>query len=157
MDISKSKSYVVGMMLDPNSYHTLFIETPRGSFVKWNEVGSIDFISPLPSPFHYGHVVGFQGGDGDPLDALYIGKLRTRTMKSCVVGVVRFVDNDQQDDKWIFSDGKLSQHHNWLIYGFFSVYALCKNLVAKTKGRANLSYIQSIEFWDDASHPNSRR
>ena len=152
MDISESKSYDVSTMLVPNSHHTLFIETPRGSFVKWNESGEVDFVSPLPCPFHYGHVVGFQGGDGDPLDALYFGPLNDAHVDGRVVGVVRFVDNNQQDDKWIFSDQKLSKRHGWMIRGFFSIYALCKNMVAKMKGRATLSYIRSIEIWDSAQH-----
>ena len=56
--------------LTPFSEYHIYIETPRGSFVKRNEHGRVDFISPVPCPFHYGHVIGFDGGDGDPLDAL---------------------------------------------------------------------------------------
>lgn len=112
------------MMLRPNSVHTLFIETPRGSFVKRNETGGVDFVSPAPSPFHYGHVVGFQGGDGDPLDCVYLGHLTQNPIEAPVVGVVRFVDNDLQDDKWIFSKHTLSRRQRWLIQGFFTGYAL---------------------------------
>lgn len=138
-------------MLSPNSVHTLFIETPRGSFVKRNETGGVDFVSPMPSPFHYGHVVGFQGGDGDPLDGLYLGKLYQNPITARVIGVVRFVDNDLQDDKWIFVNQTLRRRDKWLIHGFFTGYAVCKNVVAKIKGRATLSYMQSIELWDELS------
>lgn len=139
------------MMLSPNSVHTLFIETPRGSFVKRNETGEIDFVSPMPSPFHYGHVVGFNGGDGDPLDGLYIGRFNQNPIRAKVIGVVRFVDNDLNDDKWIFSNSPLRRRDLWLIHGFFTGYALCKNLVAKMKGRATLSYMKSIELWTEVS------
>ena len=42
----------------------IYIETPKGSFVKRNEQQRIDFVSPLPCPFNYGHIKGEVGGDG---------------------------------------------------------------------------------------------
>ena len=83
---------------------TIHIETPKGSFVKRDEHGSEDFVSPLPAPFNYGHVVGQMGGDGDPLDAVLLGSaLQSGESQGYVVGVVRFVDCNQPDDKWICS------------------------------------------------------
>jgi inorganic pyrophosphatase len=49
------------------------IEVPRGSFLKRSLSGSIDFVSPLPSPFNFGAVPTWLGLEGDLLDALVLG------------------------------------------------------------------------------------
>ena len=106
-----------------NSMQTILIETPRGSFVKRNEHGAIDYVSPLPSPFNYGRLQGFNGGDGDPMDAIWFGSdpVAKRATGS-IVGVVRFVDGGQVDDKWLLTDQETLSvwQHRQLLY-FFSL------------------------------------
>ena len=59
------------------------IEVPRWSFVKRKDDGSVDYVSPLPSPFNYGSVPGTLSPDGDPLDALVL--LEDPTFPGCHV------------------------------------------------------------------------
>ena len=40
------------------------VEVPRGSLAKRGAHGQIEFLSPVPCPFHYGSVVGVLGADG---------------------------------------------------------------------------------------------
>ena len=68
-------------MPTPLQNQIIVIETPKGSFVKRNEHGQTDFISPFPCPFNYGHIKGKIGGDGDPLDGLLLGQVRKTAMK----------------------------------------------------------------------------
>lgn len=120
---------------DPfSSMHRVQVETPKGSFLKKNELGDIDFISPIPSPFNYGSIVGVKGQDGDLMDALILGRrLRAGTVvEMFVLGRVVFVDAGIQDDKWIFSRQKSIGRKDLLkMTYFFRGYALCK----RWKGR----------------------
>ena len=134
--------------LKPYTEYRIYIETLRGSFVKRNEEGTMDFISPIPCPFHYGHVIGFDGGDGDPLDAIFIGDVENEPSQVAqVVGVVRFIDNNMRDDKYIFTNGSLTSAERNRIQRFFDLYAICKNVLAKVKGHATLSHVETVEFW----------
>lgn len=123
------------------------IETPKWSFVKRNELGKVDLYSPLPSPFHYGRVQSLQhgntqptdvqGGDGDPLDALLLDSSTYQygdVVEAFVVGVVRFIDKDQRDDKWILSSvPEVSWYDKAKIALFFHNYALIKKIATRRK------------------------
>jgi hypothetical protein len=49
---------------------TVVIDVPRGSFIKRDDDGAVDFVSPIPCPFNYGHVPGSLAEDGDAVDAV---------------------------------------------------------------------------------------
>ena len=134
-----------------NSLQTILIETPKGSFVKRNELGKIDYVSPIPSPFDYGRMEGFAGGDGDPMDAIWLGtRLETERATGHVVGVVRFVDGGETDDKWLISDKPFVSRANVrMLRVFFRVYAQVKNVLDLFRDRAINSKLLAIEIWVD--------
>ena len=114
--------------------HTVQVETPKGSFLKKNELGDIDFISPIPSPFNYGSILGIRGEDGDLMDAVILGKRLEQgvTERMFVLGRVVFLDAGIQDDKWIFSkETHLKRRDSLKMESFFRIYAMCK----RWKGR----------------------
>ena len=128
---------------------TIHIETPKGSFVKRDEHGSAEFISPLPAPFNYGHVVGQMGGDGDPLDAVLLGAaLKSGENQGYVVGVVRFVDCNQPDDKWICCpQPRISRPQRQMVQYFFQLYAVAKQLWAWMRIRGCQCRVLRIEWF----------
>ena len=110
--------------------YQIVIETPKGSFIKRNENGKIDLISPFPCPFNYGRVVGFWGEDGDPLDAILLGDSVSYNSTHWVplIGVVLFVDDGKEDHKFIFSTSSPSTNEEYTLNRFFHRYAYIKNL-----------------------------
>ena len=141
-------------MLEPEfcSQQTILIETPKGSFVKRNEHGQIDYVSPLPCPFHYGCLMGLDGGDGDPMDAIWFGKSPSNNqVTGVVIGVVRFIDKGAVDDKWLVTDGRpLTRTEIWSLQNFFRGYATLKNLLEFITDRAMNSELVTIELWHNA-------
>ena len=131
------------------SQQTIFIETPKGSFVKRNEFQKIDFVSPIPSPFHYGRLSGFDGQDGDPLDAIWLGRI-TKERQYCgkVVGVVRFVDNGAGDNKVLLSDRALTPNQVQQLKVFFQLYAICKNCLVLIGFHDKKSKLVDVEVFD---------
>ena len=134
-----------------NSIQTIHIETPKWSFVKRNELGKIDYVSPLPSPFDYGRLEGFAGGDGDPMDAIWLGtRLDSDHATGNIIGVVRFIDGGATDDKWLLSDkSTVSQFDFQMLKIFFRVYAQAKNVLDLFGDRAIISELNAIEIWVD--------
>ena len=110
--------------------YTAIIETPKWAFIKRDENGSVDLISPIPCPFNYGRVKGLQGKDGDPLDAVVLGP-GLHYNASCVmpvVGRVLFVDAGLEDHKIIFSKCAPSEKELLSLRLFFRFYAKIKKL-----------------------------
>lgn len=104
------------------------VEIPKGTHRKRRADGSTDFVSPVPSPFNYGSVVGSMSGDGDPEDVVILGPrlpLGTRA-ELPVRGLVRFVDAGVPDDKWVVSTWPPSQDTWMSVRAFFAVYARFK-------------------------------
>ena len=112
------------------------IDVPRGSFIKRDDQGAVDFVSPVPCPFNYGHMPGTVAADGEALDALVLGP--TRPLGSTVTMVVRaridFVDAGCPDPKWVCADAPLSKFDRWQVSGFFRSYALAKRLINRVRG-----------------------
>ena len=110
--------------------YEVVIETPKGTCIKRNETGSVDLVSPFPCPFNYGRVEGYIGKDGDPLDAIILGKRLSYNSRHHVpvMGVVRFIDGGEEDDKWIFSNESPTWFQERKLYFFFRMYAQIKNL-----------------------------
>lgn len=107
------------------------IEVPRGSFVKRDERGAIEFVSPLPCPFNYGAVPALRGGDGDRLDAVVLGA-RLAAGTRCTLPVqaaIRFSDAGVVDDKLICAAAPPGAARRVAIIGFFRIYAVAKRLL----------------------------
>ncbi len=116
----------------PSDLARVRIEVPRGSLVKWDSQGGIDFLSPVPCPFNYGSIADSLAPDGDPVDALVLGgRLRRgRTVACRPVGWIRFVDDGTVDDKCIClppgRDAAPTRGELRALRAFFQVYALVK-------------------------------
>ncbi|MDG1478870.1 MAG: inorganic diphosphatase [Myxococcota bacterium] len=107
------------------------IEVPRGGFIKWGADGSIDYVSPIPSPFNYGSAPEHPGQDGDPADVVVLGRRRRRgeTEVMSVWGRVRFLDQGHQDDKWICAARAPRRRERIALEVFFRIYAVPKSII----------------------------
>lgn len=115
----------------------VIIEVPRGAFVKRRPDGTVDFVSPWPSPFNYGSVCGSLADDGDPQDALVLGP-RMKAGERCIVTVwerVRFEDNGAVDDKWICGEHPPTENERRRIIRFFTCYVWAKRGLNQIRGR----------------------
>ena len=94
------------------------VEIPAGTNAKW-EVDPVDgllkwefrnekprIVAYLPYPANYGMVPRTAlskelGGDGDPLDVMVLGPgvQRGEIVKTRIIGVLKFLDGGEQDDK----------------------------------------------------------
>ena len=112
------------------------IEIPRFGFVKREAGGRVDFVSPIPCPFNYGCVPGDVAPDGDPPDAIVLGRRlpRNTRVRVPVVGVVRFTEGDLQDDKLICSFRPPTAADLRSIGAFFALYARVKTAAARVVG-----------------------
>ena len=128
--------------------HTVTIETPKFSFIKRKDNGSIDYISPFPCPFNYGSVPGTLSGDGDREDAVVLGKRLKMgvTLEVPVVAVVRFVDKGEDDPKYICSYYKITNSEKMIVVGFFKFYAFAKGLLNKLRGKKGKTKFAGIDF-----------
>lgn len=121
----------------------VIIETPKMSFVKRKDDGSIDYISPFPCPFNYGSVPNTTSGDGDRMDAVVLGKKLSRGTKVTVpvVATVHFVDKGEQDQKLICSNDDsdflygLSTKDERTVRRFFTFYAFAKGMLNRIRGK----------------------
>lgn len=96
------------------------IEIPAGTNEKWEfskETGDIEheikngsprIVKYLGYPGNYGFIpqtilTSESGGDGDPFDCLVIGSslIRGEIVRIKVIGMLKFLDNSEQDDKLI--------------------------------------------------------
>lgn len=116
---------------------TVVIDVPRGSFIKRGDDGRIDFISPLPSPFNYGHVPGTLADDGDAQDAVVLGPRLPRGHRRTVRvhGAIRFLDAGREDPKWICADAPLDAAAQRSVERFFRRYAAAKRMINGVRGK----------------------
>jgi hypothetical protein len=84
------------------------VEVPKWSFVKRSQNGIIDFVSPLPCLFNYGSVPIIPAPDGDPLDAIILGKRLPLGHQGIVrvKGIIKFTDAGLVDNKLICTQRK---------------------------------------------------
>lgn len=117
----------------------VLIETPRGSLVKWRSDGRVDFVSPLPCPYNYGCIPGFQADDGDPLDVLVLGPRlrRGERLRVPVVGVVDFLDAGRADPKVICSARPMDEGDRAGLERFFRLYARFKRVLHRIRGQVS--------------------
>lgn len=116
---------------------TVVIDVPRGSFIKRGDDGGVDFVSPLPSPFNYGHVPGTLADDGDARDAVVLGPRlpRGHRLTVRVHGTIGFLDAGQQDPKWICADVPIDASARRAVERFFRGYAVAKRLINGARGK----------------------
>ncbi len=114
------------------------IEVPKWSFIKreLHDGGGVDFVSPVPCPFNYGHVPGMQGQDGDPVDALVLGSRRGvgSKLELPVFAVVRFLDGGCADDKLVLAEKPPTDAQILWIRAFFVVYTVAKKCLNNWRG-----------------------
>jgi len=115
---------------------SVVIDVPRGGFIKRNDDGAIDFVSPIPSPFNYGHLPGTLAADGDALDAVVLGPRLPRGTRATVAvrGTIGFVDAGVADPKRICSDRPIAPGERRRVEGFFRRYAVVKRLINRVRG-----------------------
>jgi inorganic pyrophosphatase len=113
------------------------IEVPKGGLVKRRSDGSIDFVTPIPSPWNYGYVPGTESGDGDPLDAIVLGPRLAKgvAVEREVVAEVDFLDEGQPDPKLVLAERALSAFDQKRIVLFFRIYERAKRVLARSRGR----------------------
>ncbi len=123
------------------------VEVPRCSFVKRREDRSVDFASPLPSPFNYGAVPGSRAPDGDRLDVVLLGPRQhegTR-VRARVHGVVHFVDAGDADPKLIAGEAPPTRQDLARIHAFFAFYARAKAILNRARGKGGPTRLDTIE------------
>lgn len=116
----------------------VFIEIPRGSFLKRNARGKLEYLSPVPCPFNYGSVPSRIGTDGDPLDAVVLGRRLSRGTRLSIaaIGAVRMFDHGEEDHKLICGARPVGARMRAWILLFFRFYAKCKGLINFCHGRS---------------------
>lgn len=130
----------------------VLIEVSAGGLVKWGADGGVDFVSPLPCPFNYGSVPGRVAPDGDPPDALLLGPAlpRGRRQRGREVGLVRFLDDGQRDDKLLCLPldraGPPTPGELFRVRAFFRLYARVKALSHRLRGRRGPTRFEGLEL-----------
>jgi inorganic pyrophosphatase len=111
------------------------VEIPKFTHRKRRADGTIDFVSPVPSPFNYGSVLGSLAGDGDPEDVIILGpKLALGTRAQMVVrGRIQFTDAGVTDDKWVVGMWPPSQDTWMSVRAFFTIYARFKRVLYRAR------------------------
>jgi inorganic pyrophosphatase len=125
------------------------IEVARGGRRKPRADGALDFVSPIGAPYSYGCVPDVVGGDGDPLDALVLGPpLRAGDhVERVVVGLVRFVDAGQVDDKLVCGQAPATAVERLRVRAFFAVYPWFKRALYLWRGRTGRTGLVGITWW----------
>jgi inorganic pyrophosphatase len=116
---------------------TVIIDVPKWGFVKRDDDGAVDFVSPLPSPFNYGHVPGTLAEDGDAFDAVVLGKRLARETSVTVAVQARmgFLDAGAADPKLICAPEPLAEAQRRQVERFFRRYAVAKRLINGVRGK----------------------
>jgi inorganic pyrophosphatase len=132
----------------------VLVELARWGFVKRDEAGRLDLISPLPCPFNYGGVPGTRAADGEREDALILGpRLAAGSrVRLPVLGRVRFVDAGQDDAKWVCGRHPLQWRERLTIELFFRIYAQLKRVLNAVSGLGGPTHYTGFE-----PHPSPRR
>ena len=128
---------------------SVLIEVAAWSFTKRKADGTLDYISPLPTPFNYGSVPAVMGLDGDPLDALVLGPMLPRgaSVHATIQSVALIVDAGLVDDKLICKRSPLNPAERVTLRIFFALYVLAKRVLYAFRG---ISEPTRFEGWADA-------
>lgn len=124
------------------------VEIPKGSLVKRRADGHVDFVSPLPCPFDYGSLPDTVSADGDPIDALLVGRPQGRAVgaevDSRVLAVVRFVDAGRDDPKLVCG-ATLTVAERRELARFFRLYARLKHVLNRLRGGRGATFVSAID------------
>lgn len=125
------------------------IDTPRFTFIKRKDDGTIDYISPFPCPFNYGSILDTTSEDGDRIDAVVLGKKVGfgAVTSGELRGVVNFVDKGSIDPKYIFSHRAVTKFEKLQIYLFFHFFSLVKKVYNLVRGRRGFTGLRSIGYF----------
>jgi len=125
------------------------IEVPRGSLIKRDGSGRLEFVSPFPCPMNYGSVTGWTGADCDPLDAVVLGRplARGRIVRVPVRGAVGFVDDGIDDLKLVCSLCEVTPADRRRVLRFFRFYAVCKRWMKPWRRAAGPTICQRWRSW----------
>jgi inorganic pyrophosphatase len=123
------------------------VEVPRGSFVKRDDRGRVEYLSPVPCPFAYGSVVGRAAADGDNADALVLDATGPHgsVLHTTAWSVVRFSDAGVPDDKLVCAMREPSPTALRLVALFFRVYAQPRHVMNRLRGRTAPTQFRGIE------------
>ena len=123
------------------------IEVPRWGFVKRKDDGSVDYVSPLPSPFNYGSIPGTLSPDGDPLDALVLGpRLPRGTLVALpTLAVVHILDAGDEDPKLVLGAPPLSAADRRALQAFFRLYDVAKGTLNRLRGKTGATRFERLE------------
>src|SRR5262245_30508920 len=137
MAVARERRGVTGEVVADEELEVV-IEVPRGGYIKRTDAGTIDYISPFPSPFNYGSVPDTRSGDGDRLDAIVLGPARARgsRVRCRVVAVVRFIDAGQEDPKYVCALQAASEEELAVVERFFARYSWMKGLLNRLRGKS---------------------
>jgi inorganic pyrophosphatase len=113
-----------------NGMVNAIVEIPSGTLEKWElnkTTGQIEWekvndipriINYLGYPGNYGFIPQTllskeKGGDGDPLDIIILGppSKRGSVIRSKIIGVLKLLDNGEQDDKLLAVSNESPLHH----------------------------------------------
>ncbi|MBN1585920.1 MAG: inorganic diphosphatase [Candidatus Omnitrophica bacterium] len=144
----------------------MVVEIPAGTNEKWEVKGAAenpegylkrDFadqiprvVQYLPYPFNYGMVPNTvlseeSGGDGDPLDVVFLGSScpRGSVVSVAPIGVIKLVDRGETDDKLIAvaPDGIFGGIHSIqeLDEGFPGITAIIETFFLNYKGQGKMT------------------
>jgi len=125
------------------------VEIPRGSLIKRRADGGVDFVSPLPCPFDYGSLPDTCAPDGDPIDALLVGRPQGRRrgtlVDARVLAIVRFVDAGADDPKLVCGFAPLTARDRRRVVRFFRLYAPLKRMLARLRRQRGETRYVGIE------------
>ena len=129
--------------------YNIVIDTPKWSFKKYKDDGSVDYFLPLPFFVNYGSILDTKGEDGDRIDAIVLGRRYKRGTEVSLpkVGGVEFWDNGQKDEKFVFSEKPISFYDKVIIGVFFTFFAIIKSILGKIKGKSGKTSF--IAFTED--------
>lgn len=144
-------SWHAGEASDPPELEVV-IEIPRGSFLKRGSSGRIDFVSPLPCPFNYGSAPAWLGLEGDLLDILVLGPRLPRGSRLRVKawGAVTLRDRGMVDDKLVCGARPPTALQRRAVLAFFHLYARCKGLLNRWRGRGGRNACEGWRSAEDA-------
>jgi inorganic pyrophosphatase len=133
----------------------VFIEVPRGGFLKRDPQGRVHFVSPLPCPYNYGAAPAYLGSEGDLLDVVVLGpRLPFGARKRLRVwGAITLTDRGESDDKLICSAQPPTPQDIRRLLRFFRFYARCKALLNLWRGRPGRN---ACEGWCTAADALAR-
>ncbi len=129
-----------------NEFNLIQIDTPKFSFVKYKDDGSIDYPSPIPFTVNYGRVLNTKSDEGDNFDAILLGeRVKKGTIKEVqLVGKIDFYDRGIFDPKYVYSKKKVSGFDRINVFVFFNLFAICKNILNKVRGKKGKTKLVKI-------------